>query len=94
MRPFAANVALFCVPTACAQEPNPEQLFRDAQQAQQSGNNELAVQKHPQLLTSHPEVLAAAPSWARPSPHWPATMKLSINTVLHSNRFLATLNCG
>jgi hypothetical protein len=25
---------------------NPEQLFRDAQQAEQSGNNELVVQKY------------------------------------------------
>jgi hypothetical protein len=24
-------MALFCVATVCAQEPNPEQLFRDAQ---------------------------------------------------------------
>jgi hypothetical protein len=31
-------MALFCVATVCAQEPNLEQLFRDAQQAQQSGN--------------------------------------------------------
>jgi hypothetical protein len=71
---------------------NPEQLFRDAQQAEQSGNNELVVQKYQQLPTSHPEALAAAPIWARLSPHWPATMKL--NTVLHSNKFLATLNGG
>jgi hypothetical protein len=30
---------------------NPEQLFRDAQQAEQSGNNELVVQKYQQLPT-------------------------------------------
>jgi len=44
MRTFGVIMALFCVATVCAQEPNPEQLFREAQQAQQSGNNELAVQ--------------------------------------------------
>ena len=43
-------MALFCVATVCAREPNPEQLSRDALQAQQSGNNELAVQKY-QLRT-------------------------------------------
>ncbi len=59
MRRFAAILALFCVAAVCAQEPNPEELFQDAQQAQQAGNNELAVQKYQQLLTSHPEVVAA-----------------------------------
>ena len=59
MRRFAAIMALFCVLAVRAQEPNPEQLFREAQQAQQSGNNELAVQKYQQLLSSHPEVVAA-----------------------------------
>jgi tetratricopeptide (TPR) repeat protein len=59
MRTFGVIMALFCVATVCAQEPNPEQLFREAQQAQQSGNNELAVQKYQELLSSHPEVVAA-----------------------------------
>jgi tetratricopeptide (TPR) repeat protein len=59
MRPIAAIVALFCVVAVRAQAPGPEQLFREAQQAQQSGNNELAVQKYQQLLNSHPEVVAA-----------------------------------
>ena len=59
MRRFAAIMALFCVLSARAQEPDPEQLFREAQLAQQSGNNELAVLKYQQLLSSHPEVVAA-----------------------------------
>ena len=45
MRRFAAIMALFCVVAVRAQELSPEQLFREAQQAQQSGDNELAVQK-------------------------------------------------
>jgi len=52
-------MALFCVLAVRAQQPDPEQLFREAQQAQQSGNNELAIQKYQQLLSAHPEVIAA-----------------------------------
>jgi tetratricopeptide (TPR) repeat protein len=59
MRRFAAILAFFFVAAVCAQEPHPEDLFRDAQLAQQAGNNELAIQKYRQLLTSHPEVVAA-----------------------------------
>ena len=50
---------LFCVVAVRAQQLSPEQLFLDAQGAQQSGNNELAIQKYQQLLASHPEVVAA-----------------------------------
>jgi tetratricopeptide (TPR) repeat protein len=59
MRRFAAIMALFCVVAVRAQELSPEQLFREAQQAQQSGDNELAVQKYQELLASHPQVVAA-----------------------------------
>jgi len=38
-------MALFCAATVCAQEPNLEQLFRDAQQAQQSGNKRTSHSK-------------------------------------------------
>ena len=42
-----------------AQQLSPEQVFLDAQRAQQSGNNELAIHKYQQLLASHPEVVVA-----------------------------------
>ncbi len=53
------DCGFFCVAAVCAQEPDPEKLFRDAQLAQQAGNNEFAVQKYQELLNSHPEVVAA-----------------------------------
>ncbi len=49
-------MALFCVATVCAQEPNPEQLFRDAQQP---GNSELAIQKY--QLRTRGSLLPATP---------------------------------
>ena len=59
MRRIAVIVAIFSAALVCAQEPGPEQLFRDAQQAQQAGDNQLAAQKYQEVLKSHPEVVAA-----------------------------------
>jgi outer membrane protein assembly factor BamD (BamD/ComL family) len=94
MRPFLVIMALFCGAKVCAQEPNPEQLFRDAQQAQQSGNNELAVQKYQELLTAHPEVVAARANLVSLSPPWAAMMKQSLRTARHCNSSLATVICA
>jgi hypothetical protein len=49
----------FCTVAVRAQQLSPEQVFLDAQRAQQSGNNELAIHKYQQLLASHPEVVVA-----------------------------------
>src|SRR5579863_666433 len=38
---------------------NPRQLFQEAQQAQQRGDNALAVSKYQELLRFHPEIVAA-----------------------------------
>ncbi|HUB81559.1 MAG TPA: tetratricopeptide repeat protein [Bryobacteraceae bacterium] len=42
---------------ACAQSPNPQQLFHDALAAQQRGDDALAVQKYRELLRSYPDSL-------------------------------------
>jgi hypothetical protein len=72
-------MALFCVATVGAQEPNPKQLFREAQQAQQSGNSELAIQKY-QLRTRGPRLpltpLGTAPGKNR---SWNASLNKSQN---------------
>ncbi len=52
-------VILLSGSVARAQEINPEELFQQAEQAQQSGNAELAVQKYQELIQAHPEVVAA-----------------------------------
>jgi predicted TPR repeat methyltransferase len=60
MHRFALIVAFFCAAGMSAQERNPEAVFREAQQAQQAGNNELAVEKYQELLKANPEVVAAS----------------------------------
>ena len=42
---------------ACAQPPNPQQLFHDAVAAQQRGDDALAVKKYQELLKSYPDQL-------------------------------------
>lgn len=42
---------------ACAQSSNPQQLFRDAVAAQQSGDDALAVRKYQEILKSYPDSL-------------------------------------
>lgn len=42
-----------------AQQISPEELFRDAQQAQERGDKALAVKKYQELVQLHPEVVSA-----------------------------------
>jgi tetratricopeptide (TPR) repeat protein len=44
---------------ASAQAPDPEQLFREAFEAQQRGDAALAVRKYEELIRLHPEITAA-----------------------------------
>jgi len=57
--PVSLAGVLLCASLAGAQETSPEDLFNQAHQAQQSGKNELAVQKYKELIQIHPEVVAA-----------------------------------
>lgn len=50
---------LSCGYLAEAQKGGPEELFREAQEAQQRGDQVLAVKKYQELLQLHPEVVAA-----------------------------------
>ena len=60
MRFFATFlILLFSAGVGWAQEISPEELFNQAQQAQQSGNATLAIQKYQELIQVHPEVVAA-----------------------------------
>jgi len=54
MRAVTLLVLLACA--AVAQDSNPEQLFREAVEAQQHGDYELAVQKYRQLVALRPDV--------------------------------------
>ena len=54
MRAVLLLALVACV--AVAQDANPEQLFREAVQAQQNGDYELAVQKYQQLVALRPDV--------------------------------------
>jgi tetratricopeptide (TPR) repeat protein len=44
---------------ASAQSSSPEQIFRDAVEAQQRGDDALAIRKYQELLRLHPEVIEA-----------------------------------
>ncbi len=60
MRGFLTFLVVFaCGYLANAQQPAPEQLFREAQEAQQRGDNSVALTKYQQLVRLHPEVVAA-----------------------------------
>lgn len=56
---FVAALFLACFCACFAQEPAPEALFSEAQQAQQHGDLTKAVQKYEELIRVHPEVVAA-----------------------------------
>jgi len=56
------RAALLILAFACAtaaQAPNPQKLFQQADEAQQRGDNELAVRKYQELIRLHPEMVAA-----------------------------------
>lgn len=55
----AAALLAFLICAAFAQDATPEQLFRDAVEAQQHGDYERAVQKYQALLALRPDVLEA-----------------------------------
>jgi tetratricopeptide (TPR) repeat protein len=55
----AAALLAFLVCAAIAQDFTPEQLFRDAVEAQQRGDYERAVQKYQELIALRPDVLEA-----------------------------------
>ena len=50
---------LLAAGAATAQSSSPEQLFRDAIEAQQKGDDALAIRKYQELLALHPEVVEA-----------------------------------
>jgi tetratricopeptide (TPR) repeat protein len=52
-------LVLLAAGAATAQSLSPEQLFRDAVEAQQKGDDALAISKYQELLTVHPEVVEA-----------------------------------
>jgi tetratricopeptide (TPR) repeat protein len=55
----AAALLAFLICAAFAQDSTPEQLFRDAVEAQQHGDYERAVQKYQELIALRPDVLEA-----------------------------------
>jgi tetratricopeptide (TPR) repeat protein len=60
MRVLGAWIILLLLAVfACAQDPNPEQIFREAREAQQRGDNTLAARKYEEVLKLHPENIAA-----------------------------------
>jgi len=48
---------LIAAGAACAQSPNPQQLFHDAVAAQQRGDDALAIRKYQEILKSYPDSL-------------------------------------
>src|SRR5579863_5364509 len=56
MRAGLSVLALVCL--AAAQSPSPEQLFREAVEAQKRGDDALAVRNYQQLLKLHPGAVA------------------------------------
>lgn len=52
-------VVLASVGVARAQQPDPKQLFQEADQAQQSGDYNTAVKDYEQLIRIHPEIVSA-----------------------------------
>ena len=45
-----------------AQEPNPEQMFRDAIAAQQRGDDQTAIAKYQELIRLRPDVVEVRPN--------------------------------
>jgi tetratricopeptide (TPR) repeat protein len=56
---WLAALLLLAAGAATAQPSSPEQLFRDAVEAQQKGDDALAIRKYQELLKLHPEVVEA-----------------------------------
>ncbi|HXI38405.1 MAG TPA: tetratricopeptide repeat protein [Bryobacteraceae bacterium] len=56
---WLAVLFLLAAGAATAQSSSPEQLFRDAVEAQQKGNDTLAIHKYQELLKLRPEVVEA-----------------------------------
>jgi len=56
---WLAVLFLLAAGAATAQSSSPEQLFRDAVEAQQKGDDALAIHKYQELLKVHPEVVEA-----------------------------------
>src|SRR5208283_4735428 len=54
----ASFILAFSCATA-AQAPDPQQLFQQADEAHQRGDNELAARKYQELIRLHPEMVAA-----------------------------------
>ncbi len=59
MRVVTLLVVLMCALSAPAQEAGPEQLFRDAMQAQEAGDYAVAVRRYQELVRLHPDMVAA-----------------------------------
>jgi Tfp pilus assembly protein PilF len=57
--PFVLVLVSPCAFSAQAQEPNPQQIFEEAAQAQQRGDLALAVNKYEEVLRLDPNVVAA-----------------------------------
>jgi tetratricopeptide (TPR) repeat protein len=56
--PLVLIVSLLCA-YGSAQNADPQEMFREAQEAQQNGNYAAAAEKYRQLTIMHPEVVAA-----------------------------------
>jgi len=97
-------VALLIAAAACAQSPNPEQLFRDAAAAQQRGDDALAIRKYQELLKRYPEVvevranlgaaLAKLGRYDEAIVQYPAALATKENTGLRFNLALAYYKKG
>ncbi len=98
MRAGLCVLALVCA--AAAQSPSPEQLFRDAVEAQKRGDDALAVRNYQQLLRLHPGAVAVEANLGAALAHMgrydeaithyrAALAKAPDNTGLHLNLALA-----
>lgn len=54
-----AVIGMLSTQAALAQRESPEAIFREAQQAQQTGNYSAAAEKYQQLTVMHPELVSA-----------------------------------
>ena len=65
--------ALLLIRAAFAQDAGPEQLFREAAEAQQHGDDALAVDKYQALIKLRPDIVTEAPA--------PACVELTFVTL-------------
>src|SRR6266481_4862342 len=56
---WLAALFLLAAGAATAQSASPQQLFQEAVEAQQKGDDALAIRKYQELLKLHPEVIEA-----------------------------------